>query len=309
MKKEHISVLLQEVIEGLAPKSNQTFVDATLGFAGHATEILKLTGPKGKLIGIDQDKEALNSATKELEIFGDRFIPFYGNFEQIDEATKDFAIDGGIIADLGVSSMQLDKESRGFSFQSNGPLDMRMDQESQLTAFEVVNTYSEQELANLIYRYSDEKFSKRIAKKIVEAREKDPISDTKSLAAIVSAAIPRKFWPKAINPATRTFQAIRMAVNDELGVLERFLPKAVEALEPGARLAIITFHGLEDKIVKDFFSKEANPCECPPNFPKCVCGKESKIKFVNKKAIKPSLKELQENQRSRSAKLRVVEKL
>lgn len=309
MKKQHVSVLLQEVIEGLSPKTNQSFVDATLGFAGHSFEILKLTVPNGKLVGIDQDKEALKAASQTLENMGARFIPFYGNFEMIDEATKDLAIDGGIIADLGVSSMQLDKGNRGFSFQSEGPLDMRMNLDAALTAEKIVNEYSQSELTKLIQKYSDEKFASRIAEKIVKAREAKRLTSTLELAKIVSEAIPRKFWPKAINPATRTFQAIRIAVNDEMGSLERFLPKAIAALKPGARLAIITFHGLEDKIVKDYFMKAANPCECPPTFPQCICGKKPSIKLITKKAIKPSPEEIKENPRSRSAKLRIVEKL
>lgn len=309
MKKQHTSVLLQEVIDALAPRTNRNFVDATLGFAGHAKEILAKTGPKGVLIGIDQDAEALESAKLELMSFGERFKPFNGNFDQIEEATQNLPITGGILADLGVSSMQFDRAERGFSFSKEGPLDMRMDKSAQLTAEMVVNDYSVQELAEIIRKYSDERFAKRIAGRIETERAKARITGTLELARIVSEAIPRKFWPKGINPATRTFQAIRIAVNDELGALERFLPQAINLLEPGAKIAVITFHGLEDKIVKDFLTKEANPCECPKSFPKCVCGKVPSIKLATKKAIKPTSKEVEDNPRSRSAKLRVAEKI
>lgn len=309
MKKPHKSVLLQEVLEYLQPKQNINFVDATLGFAGHSKEILKLTEPKGMLIGIDQDNQALEFSKKELESFGERFIPFKGNFDQIVEAVGEIKVTGGILADLGVSSLQLDEGERGFSFQKKGPLDMRMSQDAELTAADVINDFTESELAEIIYKYSDEKFAKRIASRIVAARELSKIVDTQTLAEIVSGAIPRKFWPKGINPATRTFQAVRIAVNDEMGALERFLPQAVDLLESGARMGIITFHSLEDKIVKDYFKKESTACTCPPNFPKCVCGGVAKIKIINRKAIRPNESELDENPRSRSAKLRVIEKI
>lgn len=309
MTQIHTPVLLHEVIEWLDPRANENFVDCTLGFAGHSSEIMTKIGPDGILVGIDQDREALSFASKKLEKYGKRFKPFYGNFEEIEEAVESTPITGGILADLGVSSFQLDEAERGFSFQKSGPIDMRMSAENTLTAKVIVNEYSEKDLTEIIRKYGDERFSARIASRIVKEREKGEITNTLELAKIVSEAIPRRFWPKSINPATRTFQALRIAVNDELGVLERFLPKAIEILEPGARLGIITFHGLEDKIVKEFFTKMANPCTCPPEFPKCICEKSPIVKILTKKGIKSTEEEIKNNPRSRSAKLRVVEKL
>jgi 16S rRNA (cytosine1402-N4)-methyltransferase len=309
MKKQHVPVLLQEVITYLEPQANENFVDATLGFAGHAKEILSKTAPNGVLIGIDQDEEALESAKSELDSFGDRFKPFYGNFDRITEIAGDIKITGGILADLGVSSMQIDENLRGFSFQKEGPLDMRMSKANPLTAEEIVNEYPVEKIAEIIKKYSDERFAGRIAKRIEIERQKYRITDTLTFAKIVSEAIPRRFWPKGINPATRTFQAIRIAVNDELGALERFLPQALEILERGSRLAIISFHGLEDEIVKRFFQENARGCICPPNFPKCVCGHKQKLKVITKKAIRATEEEVDRNPRSRSAKLRIAEKI
>jgi 16S rRNA (cytosine1402-N4)-methyltransferase len=218
-------------------------------------------------------------------------------------------IDGGVLADLGVSSVQLDEAERGFSFKQEGPLDMRMNQGQTLSAEDIVNEYSETELAEIIRVYGEERFAKRIARVIAEKRKNHRITTTKELSEIVGGAIPRKFWPKEINPATRTFQAIRIAVNDELGALERFLPKTVELTESGTKIAVITFHSLEDRLVKEFFQKEAKGCTCPPEFPKCVCGKKPRLKILTKKGITATEEEINLNPRSRSAKLRVAERI
>lgn len=308
MKDKHVPVLLQEVVRLLDPKPGKNFIDATLGFGGHSEAILEHTSPGGKLLGIDQDDEALKSSTSRLAGFGDRFGAKRGNFVELARLLPDFPVTGGIIADIGVSSVQFDETSRGFSFKE-GPLDMRMDKRAELTAFEIVNQWPGDRLAKIIAEYGEEKFAKRIARRIVEAREVKHIETTDELAGIVAGAIPRKFWPRAINPATKAFQAIRIAVNDELTALTRFLPQAIDALEPGARLAVISFHSLEDRIVKDYFRERANPCTCPPQFPKCVCGKVADIKQITGKPVIATTEEIDQNPRSRSAKLRVIEKI
>jgi 16S rRNA (cytosine1402-N4)-methyltransferase len=308
MTKQHTPVLLQEVIECLNPKRNENFIDATVGFAGHAESIMEQTSPKGILVGIDRDETALGQAQKALKPYGKRFHPFRGNFTAVREAADGLKIDG-ILADLGISSLQVDEAERGFSFRKTAILDMRMDRSQKLTAADVVNNYSQKELADIIGRYSDERFAVKIAKNIVESREKEPITTTTNLAEIVEKSIPRRFWPKHIHPATRTFQAIRMAVNLELESLEEFMPEALEILNPGGRLAVISFHGLEDEIVRDFMKREANPCECPPDFPTCVCGKKPTLKIITKQPIKASDEEVEKNPRARSARLRVAEKI
>lgn len=309
MREKHIPVLLQEVIANLNPKSGQKYIDATLGFGGHSEQILAKTAPDGLLLGIDQDEAAVGSARVTLESFGQRFTAKHGNFAQITELAEGFPVTGGIIADIGVSSVQLDEAERGFSFLRPGPLDMRMDQNQPLTAGEIVNHWEETKIAKIIREYGEERFANRIAQAITKARKDRHIETTTELAEIISGAIPRKFWPKGINPATRTFQALRIAVNDELGALESFLPAATDLLQPGARLAVIAFHSLEDRIVKDFMRERANPCTCPPEFPKCVCGKTPDIKIITKKPIIAGKKEININPRARSAKLRVIEKL
>jgi 16S rRNA (cytosine1402-N4)-methyltransferase len=308
MQKKHIPVLLQEVLETLEPKSNQNFIDATLGLGGHAKAILEKTGPKGILIGIDQDLEAQKEALTNLNEFKNRVFIHHLRFDEVDQIELP-KIDGGILADLGVSSIQLDQAERGFSFRQEGPLDMRMNKEQALSAESIVNDYSEAELAEILWVYGEERFSRRIARAIVEKRKEHRITTTKDLSEIAGGAIPRKFWPKEINPATRTFQAIRIAVNDELGALERFLPKTVELTEVGAKIAIITFHSLEDRIVKEFFAREAKGCTCPPEFPKCICGKTPKLKILTRKGITATEAEIKLNPRSRSAKLRVAERI
>ncbi len=310
MKQKHIPVLLQEVLFYLQPEKNKNFIDATLGFGGHAREILNRTSPNGLLLGIDRDEEALDITISIMsKEFGKRFIPFYGNFSLIDEAAKGFKVDGGIIADLGVSSYQLDEKSRGFSFRGNDPLDMRMDKNEKITAEKVVNEFSREILEKIFLEFGEEKFAKRIAERIARERELKRITTTMELANIIEKAIPRRFWPKNIHPATKTFQAIRITVNKEIDSLIGFLPKAVSILEPKARLGVISFHSIEDRIVKDFFVKKASGCECPPQFPKCICGKVPEIKIITKKPVVASDSEIKNNPRSRSAKLRIIEKL
>jgi 16S rRNA (cytosine1402-N4)-methyltransferase len=293
----------------LEPKPNLDYIDATLGFGGHTEAILKETGPSGKVYGIDQDNIALKSSKTRLKDYVHRFIAIKGNFSQIDELVPAIKISGGILADIGVSSVQLDESDRGFSFGKNGPLDMRMDQDQELTAQEIVNNYSQDEIERILKVYGEERFAKRIAQKIVENRQVAEVITTSELAEIISKAVPRKFWPTKIHPATKSFQAIRMAVNSELEVLTEFIPKAFKMLEPGARLAIITFHSLEDRIVKEEFEKLVNPCVCPPEFPKCVCGKRQSAKYLGKKFYVATEEEISANPRSRSAKLRVIEKI
>ncbi len=309
MKSPHIPVLLQEVIQYLEPNSGRNYIDATLGFGGHSEAILKLIGPDGMLIGIDQDQEALSFSKKRLEAYGERFIPYLGNYTEVATASEGVPISGGILADIGVSSYQLDEASRGFSFKEDGPLDMRMSKSNPLTAAEIVNDWEESEITKVISEYGEERFAKRIAGRIIQERSRQYIETTKELAEIVAGAIPRKFWPERVNPATKTFQALRIAVNDELGVLREFLPKAVDRLEPGARLAVITFHSLEDRIVKEFMKERAFPCTCPPEFPQCNCGKVTDITLVTRKPVTACEEELATNPRSRSAKLRVIEKI
>lgn len=305
---KHNPVLLQEVIDCLAPKANENFIDATVGLGGHSEAILSKTGPNGLVFGIDRDQEALNETKNNLKKFGNRFRPYSGNFTEIKDAVKDEPITG-ILADLGVSSYQLETAKRGFSFRDEAELDMRMDQSQKETAYDIVNNYNQKELADIIALYSDERFAGRIAQNIVDKREEKPISTTTQLSEIVAKSIPRRFWPKRIHPATRTFQAIRIEVNRELTGLEDFLPQARDILTSGGRLAVISFHGLEDEIVRDFFKREANPCECPPEFPTCVCGKKPTLKIITKQPISASDEEIKINPRSRSAKLRVAEKI
>jgi len=309
MNDKHVPVLSQEVLTGLNPVAGKSFIDATLGFGGHSELILGKIAPNGKLLGIDQDEAALAYASKRLTAYGEHFLPKRGNFAQIASLAAGFEVTGGILADIGVSSVQLDEAERGFSFTHSGPLDMRMDRSQTLTANDIVNSWEETRIAKIIRQYGEENFANRVARAIVSARTQAPISTTSELAEIVSSAIPRKFWPKGISPATRTFQGIRIAVNDELGVLTSFLPTATDLLQPGARLAVITFHSLEDRIVKDFMRERANPCTCPKEFPKCNCGKVADVKLVTRKPIIATEEEISQNPRSRSAKLRILEKL
>lgn len=309
MEFSHKTVLFDESIKGLKIRPDGIYVDGTLGGGGHAKGILEHVNT-GYLIGIDQDKEALTAASQRLKEFGTRFKPVKGNFSQIDLILKDLSIKGihGMILDLGVSSYQLDAGERGFSYQKDAPLDMRMDQSKSFSAEDIVNGYEEQQLENIIKSYGEERWAKRIAKFIVKEREQGPIKTTGDLVQIIKAAVPAAARKDGPHPAKRTFQAIRIEVNGELSIIENTIKKAVSYLVPGGRMAIITFHSLEDRIVKTTFKDLAKGCVCPPEFPVCVCNKKPLVKLVNKKPILPSEKELEENPRARSAKLRIVEK-
>jgi 16S rRNA (cytosine1402-N4)-methyltransferase len=307
----HVSVLLKETIDLVDPEPGDVIVDATLGLGGHSREILERQ-PEARLIGLDQDTDAIEIAKRNLEAFGDRVTIVQTNFVNIREALSELGIDAvnGIMADLGVSSLQFDSETRGFSFRFDAPLDMRMDAEGEYpTAAELLQTLSQEEIANTIYQFGEERFSRRIARRIVERREAgNPVATTRELAELVERAVPRSKKDK-IHPATRTFQALRIAVNNELGVLENFLSDSVESLAPGGRLAVISFHSLEDRIVKQAFLKLSGRCQCPPRLPICQCGAVKKVEILTKKPVVPTETELSENPRSRSAKLRAVRKL
>ncbi len=313
----HKSVLLNETIDGLNLKESAIVVDATLGGGGHSLEILKRIGPGGKLVAIDRDEEALERFRKRVEESkGDNFFLanikiVKANFAEIEVIVKDLGIAGvdGIVADLGFSSDQMEDIERGLSFQSEGPLDMRLDRSQELTAHQIVNEYPQAELEYILKNYGEEKFFKGIVKKIIEARQKKPIEMTTELAEIVGSAIPEKFKHGKIDPATKTFQAVRIETNKELESLEKFLPDAIESLKAGGRLAVISFHSLEDRIVKNMFRENARGCICPPEFPECRCGRKSVIKIITKKPIGPSEAEIVANPRSRSAKLRICEKI
>lgn len=310
MEFSHVSVLLGELIDGLVIKPDGIYVDGTLGGAGHASQVCKKLGPEGRLIGIDQDADAIYASTARLAAYGERVKIIRSNYSDIVNILKQEKIEAvdGIYLDLGVSSFQLDCSERGFSYRMDAPLDMRMDKRQTLSAYEVVNEYSEIELFHLIRNYGEDRFAKNIAKHIVREREKEAIQSTGRLAEIVSQAIPMKIKKQGGNPAKRTFQAIRIEVNHELDVLEQSLDDMITVLKPGGRLCIITFHSLEDRIVKQAFRKAENPCTCPPDFPVCVCGKKSMGQIINRKPILPSVQEIQNNPRSKSAKLRIFER-
>lgn len=309
----HQSVLLQEVITALQPRPGGIYLDGTVGAGGHASAILRMSAPDGQLFGFDQDEDALAIAKTHLAEFGNRVHLLHANFDLLERMAELHHIPpvDGLLLDLGVSSMQVDRPERGFSFQADGPLDMRMNRTTGPTAAELVNRLPETELADLIYRYGEERHSRRIARAIVKAR---PLRRTLELAEVVARAAggrqPSKKRGRAkIHPATRTFQALRIAVNDELGALERVLPQAIRLLKPGGRLAVITFHSLEDRIVKHTFKQEAQDCICPPDRPVCTCKHKATIRIITKKPITPSSAELHTNPRARSAKLRVVESI
>lgn len=308
-EKAHKPVLLDEVLQVLQPQNGGLFVDCTLGLGGH-TEAILSSSAAAKVIGIDRDTDALQLARKRLAKFGDRIRFVQANFSEIRDVVADQAGQiSGIVADLGVSSMQLDSEERGFSFRFDAPLDMRMSPGEGLTVAELLAEIDEIELANIIYRYGEERFSRRIARRIIEKREGgEKIDRTQQLAEIVKRAVP--FNPKdKIHPATRTFQALRIAVNDELEILERFIVDAVDILKKTGTLAVITFHSLEDRIVKHAFQRLAGRCNCPPKIPKCVCGAKKTVAILTKKPILPSDNEKFDNPRSRSAKLRACRKV
>ncbi|MGG7077706.1 16S rRNA (cytosine(1402)-N(4))-methyltransferase RsmH [Clostridium sardiniense] len=310
MEFKHVSVLLNECLEGLNIKADGKYVDCTLGGAGHSSQILKRLSTDGLLIGIDQDKDALKAAGKRLEDYDNKIL-VHNNFYNIGEIidTLDIGNVDGILMDLGVSSYQLDEGERGFSYMQDAPLDMRMNRENDFSAYEVINNYSEQELFKVIKDYGEERFAKRIASFIVERREEKPIETTFELVDIIKSAIPAKLRREGPHPAKRTFQAIRIEVNGELRILNKAIEDGVNRLNKGGRMAIITFHSLEDRIVKLKFRDLANPCTCPKEFPICICGKEPLVKLVSRKAIDPSKEEVLENPRSRSAKLRVIERI
>jgi len=305
--------MLDECIDYLNIRANGVYVDATLGGAGHSSEILKRLGPEGLLIGIDQDQDAIRAAGQKLENVQTqgRYVLYHTNFENIREVIgmqKLKAVDG-VLMDLGVSSYQLDEGERGFSYQQDAPLDMRMNKSEEMDAAWVVNNLSREELTRIIREYGEEKWASRIAEFIVKSRETQKITTTGQLVDIIKAAIPAAARREGPHPAKRTFQAIRIAVNRELEVLEKTLGEIIDFLNPGGRLAVITFHSLEDRIVKQIFKDKAQGCICPGDFPKCVCGRTPQIRILTRKPVTPSEDELERNPRARSAKLRVAEKL
>ena len=310
MEFVHKSIMLEEVIESLAIKPNGIYVDGTLGGAGHSSEIVKRLGEDGRLIGIDQDGEAIEAATKRLKPYKDKVTIVRSNYAQMKEVLRDLGIHkvDGILLDLGVSSYQLDNAERGFTYREDVPLDMRMDQRQTKTAKDIVNDYSEMELYHIIRNYGEDKFAKNIAKHIVQARQKAPIETTGQLIEVIKAAIPKKVRATGGHPAKKTFQAIRIELNHELDVLKNNLEDMIDLLNDEGRIAIITFHSLEDRIVKRAFKKNENPCTCPPNFPVCVCGNVSKGKQLTRKPIIPGEEELEYNKRAKSSKLRVFER-
>ncbi len=310
MEFNHKSVLLYETIDNLNIKPSGIYVDGTLGGGGHSLEIAKKLGENGRLIGIDQDREAIVAATKRLGDYLDKVTIVKSNYCNIGQVLKDLDIEkvDGILLDLGVSSYQLDTVERGFSYREDAPLDMRMDKDNPVTAADIVNGYSIDELTRIIRDYGEDRFARNIAKHIVNARDKAPIKTTYELNEIIKAAIPAKVRQSGGHPSKRTFQAIRIELNRELDVLKDTLEQMIDLLNPGGRICIITFHSLEDRIVKNIYKDCENPCVCPPQFPVCVCGKKSKGYVVTRKPVIPSMEELECNTRSKSSKLRVFER-
>ena len=310
MEFHHRSVLLDECIEQLAIRPDGIYLDGTLGGAGHSREIAKrLT--TGRLIGVDRDETALAAAGERLAGFGGRVTLVHSNFKEIDAILDGLGISGvdGMLFDLGVSSPQLDDAARGFSYLHDAPLDMRMDKTDRLTAREVVNEYPQDELRRILYEYGEERYAPSIAAAIVRRREEAPIETTLELVDVIRSAMPAKALREKQHPAKRSFQAIRIAVNGELAAVEEMMARAIDRLNPGGRLCVITFHSLEDRIVKSAIAQAAKGCTCPPEFPVCVCGKKPLVKNLTRKPIEAGERELEENPRARSAKLRVAEKL
>jgi len=307
---KHVSVLLMETVDGLNIKPDGIYVDGTLGGGGHSEEILKRLDT-GKLIGIDQDENALKAASERLKPFGDKFIPVRSNFSNIKAVLEDLNIDriDGMMMDLGVSSHQLDEAERGFSYRFDAPLDMRMDQRQDLDAYQVVNSYSEDELNQVIKKYGEENWARRIAKFICEARQEKPVETTLELVDLIYKAIPAAARREGGHPAKRTFQAIRIEVNNELEILKTTISDITSVLNKNGRIAVITFHSLEDRLVKHAFKDLAQGCICPPELPMCMCNNKPKIKIITRKPILPSEEELETNARSKSAKLRVAKKV
>ena len=308
---KHKSVLLEETIDSLNIKPDGIYVDGTLGGGGHASEVCRRLGEHGRLIGIDQDQDAITAAGERLAEFGDKVTIVRSNYEQVKSVLQELGIEkvDGIYLDLGVSSYQLDTADRGFTYnEDDAPLDMRMDQRNPMTAADIVNEYDEMDLYRIIRDYGEDKFAKNIAKHIVKARQEKRIETAGELTEIIKAAIPMKMRAVGGHPSKRTFQAIRIELNHELDVLNDSIDTMIDLLNPGGRLSIITFHSLEDRIVKNRFRENENPCICPPDFPVCVCGRKSKGKVITRKPIVPTEEEIEENKRSKSSKLRVFER-
>lgn len=310
MEFKHYSVMLSETVDGLCVKPSGVYVDGTLGGGGHSFEILS-RGEDVRLIGIDQDTDAINAAKKRLSQFEGRVTYINDNFRNIADILDSLGIDeiDGMVLDLGVSSYQLDNKDRGFSYMQDAPLDMRMNRDNPKTAYDVLNTYSEDELSNIFFRYGEEKWSKRIAKFIVERRSEKPISTTFELTDIIKAAIPKTARYDIAHPEKRVFQAVRIEVNGELEILKKAVFDITKRLKKGGRLSVITFHSLEDRIIKQAYQELATGCTCPKEFPVCVCGKQPEVKVITRKPILPTDRELEDNSRSKSAKLRICEKI
>ena len=311
MEFAHRSVLLQETVENLITDRDGIYVDGTLGGGGHSLEILKHLTAKGRLIGIDRDEEAIEAATKRLEAYEEQVAIVHANYGDMAEVLRNRGIEkvSGIVLDLGVSSHQLDDADRGFSYMQDAPLDMRMDRTEKGTAADIVNGYSKEELARVIREYGEDRFANRIADNIVKVRSGKPISTTGELVEIIRSSIPLKVQKTGGHPAKRTFQAIRIELNGELTTLENSLDQMIDMLDDGGRLAVITFHSLEDRIVKETFRRNENPCTCPPSFPVCVCGKKPKGRVILRKGVVPSEEEMRENSRAKSARLRIFERV
>ena len=307
----HVSVLLNECIEALNIKPDGIYIDGTTGGGGHSYEIASRLSDKGKLICIDRDSDALAAASARLAPFKDKITFVKSNFSQVSDVLENLGIEkaDGLLLDLGVSSYQLDTPERGFSYNNDAPLDMRMDKEAPLSAYDVVNTYSEYDLKRIIFDYGEEQFAPKIARIITEARKEKPIETTLELSELIKSAMPKKFLSVGHHPAKKTFQAIRIEVNSELSSIAPAINGVIDKMNSGGRIAVITFHSLEDRCVKQCFADNARGCTCPPDFPVCVCGKKPKISIITKKPILPSEKELEANRRSHSAKLRVAEKV
>lgn len=306
----HVSVLLDECIDALNIRPDGIYVDGTLGGAGHSSRIAaRLT--TGRLIGIDRDQTALNAARERLTPFAERVTLVHANFCEMAQVLRELGIDGvdGILLDLGVSSPQLDDGARGFSYMADAPLDMRMNNEDALSAYTVVNTWSQEELKRILYTYGEERYAPQIAAAICRRREENPIETTLQLVDVIRSAMPAAALREKQHPAKRSFQAIRIAVNDELGAAEKIMADAVDMLNPNGRMAVITFHSLEDRIVKQGMAEAAKGCVCPPEFPVCVCGRKPRVRIISRKPVTASEKELRENPRARSAKLRICEKI
>ncbi len=311
MSFHHVTVLRDEAVAGLNIRPGGIYVDCTLGGAGHSSLIASQLTEGGRLIAIDQDDWALDNARERLSAYMDRVTLVKSNFRHIKDIVSDLGLDGvdGVLFDLGVSSPQLDEGERGFSYNADAPLDMRMDQQAALTAYDIINEWDEEEIAKVIWEYGEEKFSRRIARQIVQYRAKQPVQTTGELVELIKEGIPAAARRTGPHPAKRTFQAIRIAVNDELNAFKEAVADAISVLRPEGRVSVITFHSLEDRICKQVYQELSKGCTCPPSFPICACGNKATVKVITRKPILPSAEELEANPRARSAKLRVAEKL